>query len=382
VRSFELKYEVPGTAPGERVTRYKSIKGSKRDAQAELVRLLGEVDRGSHIDPHKVTLAEFLTRWLDDWATLHVSAKTCERYRQLVAHQVAPYLGSTPVQRVKPVDLQKLYADLLRAGGVGGGALSPLTVGHVHRLLRRALGHAATWGIIQQNPAAAVHPPRVPENELQIPSDAEIRAVLDYLRDRDRPLHTLAVVALATGCRRGELCALQWRDIDLAKGTIRIERSFEQTTGRLAFRAPKTKKSRRTVTIPASTVAELRAHRLAQQEERLAAGVGRIEPDALVFANPDGSARKPNRVTNNWLVATRAVGRGINLHSLRHVHVSHLIAAGLDVLAISRRVGHASPVITLSRYAHLIPNNDDRAAQVVEEMFRRMSGGNPVAKAT
>ncbi|MGZ3247989.1 MAG: site-specific integrase, partial [Croceibacterium sp.] len=198
-------------------------------------------------------------------------------------------------------------------------------------------------------------------------------------RTHDKPLYSLAVLALTTGARRGELCALRWQDIDLDGGTIRIERSLEQTAAGLVFRAPKTKKSRRSVTIPPSTVAELRAHRLAQQEQRLAIGLGRVEPDALVFAMSDGSPRRPNSLSNSWNRATAAAGHRINLHSLRHVHVSHLIAAGLDVLAISRRVGHASPTITLGRYGHLIPNADDRAVQMVEEMFRRVSGGNPVA---
>lgn len=363
--SWEVKYDQPGATPGARVTRYRTIKGTKRVAQAALTSILSDIDRGAHVDPSEVMLRDFLQRWLDDWAASNVSAKTIERYRELVANQIVPHLGPTPIQRIQAVHLQRLYADLLKAGSTAGEPLAPLTVGHVHRLLRRALGHAQTWGIIQQNPAAAVHPPKVPEREIEIASDAEISTVLDHLRARDHSLYTIAVLALATGARRGELCALRWQDVDLDGGAIRIERSLEQTAAGLAFRAPKTKKSRRSVSIPPSTVTELRAHRLAQQEQRLALGLGRIAPEGLVFAMPDGSPRKPKALTGDWLRACAAAGSRINLHSLRHVHVSNLIRAGVDVLAISRRVGHASPMLTLSRYGHLVASTDDRATQAV-----------------
>jgi integrase len=315
-------------------------------------------------------LGEFLTRWEQDWAASNVSTKTLERYQQLITNQIRPHIGAMPIQKVRPVHLQELYAKLLKSGGVDEGPLAALTVGHIHRLLRRALGHAATWGVIANNPAAVVHPPRVPESEIEIAGDTEIKAVLDHLRDRNRPLYTIAVLALATGMRRGELLALRWQDIE--DGRIKVERSLEQTRSGLKFKAPKTKRGRRSITIPASVAGEMRAHKLAKQELQFALGQGRISPDDLVFTMRDGSPRKPNALTNDWLRATLAVGRRINLHALRHTHVSNLIAAGIDILTISRRVGHASPAITLSVYGHLCPNTDDRAAQAVEAMFTRV----------
>jgi integrase len=210
----------------------------------------------------------------------------------------------------------------------------------------------------------------VPEPEIEIATDAEIKLVLDRLRERDRPLYTIASLALATGMRRGELLALRWQDVE--DGKVKVERSLEQTRSGLKFKSPKTKRGRRSVSIPASVAAELRAHKVAQQEFRLAIGLGRLSPQDLVFTARDGAPRKPNALTNDWLRATMTVGRRINLHALRHTHVSNLIAAGIDILTISRRVGHASPAITLSVYGHLCPSTDDRAAQAMEELFSRM----------
>ena len=372
-RSWEIKFDLgidPVTA--KRLVRYQSIKGTRKDAQAKLTELLSEAARGVLVDASKETLSEFMSRWDTDWASHNVSLKTGERYRQLITNQIKPHLGAMLVQKIKPVHLNSLYSTLLQSGGIDGGPLSALTVGHCHRLLRRALGHAATWGVIAANPAALVHPPRVAQTEVEIIREDEIKIVLNALRSRNPTLYTIATTALATGVRRGELLALRWKDIDLDGGKLRVEQSIEQTKTGLRFKSPKTKHGRRSITIPPAVVADLRAHWKASQEQRLALGLGRSAPNDLVFTMWDGSPRKPNALTNDWLRASSVIGRRISLHALRHTHASSLIAAGIDILTISRRLGHANPKITLSVYGHLYGNTDDKAAQAVEAMFARI----------
>jgi integrase len=177
--------------------------------------------------------------------------------------------------------------------------------------------------------------------------------------------------------RRGELLALRWKDVDLEGGKLRIEQSLEQTGAGLRFKAPKTKHGRRPIAIPAAVVSDLRTHWKASQEQRLALGLGRSAPDDLVFTMWDGTPRKPNALTNDWLRASKIIGRRVSLHALRHTHASSLIAAGVDILTISRRLGHANPKITLSVYGHLYGNTDDLAAQAVERMFARIGREKP-----
>jgi integrase len=375
-QSWELKFDVGrNQVTGKREIRYQSFKGSKREAQAKLTELLNEVAKGTLVDASKETLGTFADRWDRDWATHNVSPKTAERYRQLITNQIKPHLGTMPVQKIKPVHLTMFYATLLRSGNAAEGPLAPRTVGHVHRLLRRMLGHAAQWGIIAGNPVALVHPPRLDQDEIEIIREDEIRVVLATLRARNLPLYTIATLALATGMRRGELCALRWKDLELETGKVRVEQSLEQTRAGLRFKEPKSKRSRRVITIPSTVVAELRAYWKASQEQRLALGLGRSTPDDLVFPMWDGSPRKPNGLSSDWLRASKVTGRQINLHALRHTHTSSLIAAGVDILTISRRLGHASPTITLGIYGHLYTNTDDQAAQAVEKMFARISSG-------
>jgi integrase len=278
---------------------------------------------------------------------------------------VRPHLGAARLQKLRTVSFAELYGKLQKPKVEGGAGLAPRTVGHVHRLMHRALGHAVTWSLVTVNPVAAAEPPRVQRQEIEILDPGQVKTLLHGLRGHR--LYPLAVMGLATGMRRGELLALRWADIDLDRGRVRVERSLEQTNKGLRFKAPKTKAGRREITIPPSIVAELRGHWRMQQEQRLALGAGKAGPDDLAFPRPDGSAWPPDSLSSDWPATIRSLKLPtVTLHALRHTHVSQLIASGLDVVTVSRRIGHSKPTITLDVYAHLFGNTDERASNVVE----------------
>jgi integrase len=353
-----------------RLTRYHSVKGTRREAEIEAATLVAAAAKGQDLEPSKITLSEFLDRWQRDWVAGNVSTKTAETYSHHLKH-VRRHLGATRLQKLRPVNFAELYARLLHDGGRCRG-LSPRRVGHIHRVTHRVLGHAVRWGLLQSNPVDLVDPPRVPVNEVEILRPEQAKAMLNELRGR--PMYPIAALALATGMRRGELLALRWGDLDLDHGKVRVERSVEQTVRvGIVIKSPKTKHGRRIISLPASTVAELRAHWRIQQEHRLVLGIGKSTPDDLVFPAADGGPRSPNALSQIWLRAMRNLGQTATFHSLRHTHASHLIASGLDVVTISRRLGHGSPVITLGGYGHLFPNTDDRAAEIMEAAFTNAS---------
>lgn len=166
--SWEIKFEAPADATGARKTIFRTIKGSKRQAEARLVELQSEAARGGLVDYSKETLGEFLLRWLRDWAAHNASPKTRERWVQLIDNQITPRLGGAPMQKIKPAHLTELYGALMREGAVGGKPLAPRTVHHVHRLLHRAFGFAVLWELIRDNPAARASPPKVTQKEVEI----------------------------------------------------------------------------------------------------------------------------------------------------------------------------------------------------------------------
>lgn len=366
--SWELKFDL-GVDPltKKRLTRYHSFKGTKREAEAEMIRLKAAANKGEYVDPSKETVAGFLDRW-EAWATTQVSGKTLERYQELTRLYIRPRLGALPVQKLRTVHLAELYGALQKPKVDAGGGLAPRTVGHVHRLLKRALGHALKWGVILSNPASSAEPPRAQRTEIEILGPDQVKLLVQGLKGKT--LYPIAVLGLATGMRRGELVALRWSDVDLDVGKIKVERSLEQTRAGLRFKEPKTRAGRRTVVIGPSIVGQLRAHWRAQQEQRLALGLGRAGADDLVFARHDGSPYPPDSLTFDWARTVRSLKLPIvTFHALRHTHVSQLIADGMDVVTVSRRIGHSNPTTTLGVYAHLFGATDERAANVVETLM-------------
>jgi integrase len=355
-------------AQGQRKRRWHSFQGTKREAQVECARLISEMQGGGAVDPSRITVSEFLDRFERDWVAVHVSAHSAGRYQGALGH-VRRHLGDAQLQKIRPADVAGLCATLSRSG------LAPRTIRLIHTVLHRALGQAKTWGLIRDNVTESVKPPPTPDQETPMLQPEQARELLERLRGH--PLYLLASLALATGMRRNEMLALRWRDVDLDAGRLTIEQSLEQTRAHgIRIKAPKTRKGRRTISLPASTVTELRAHWRAQQEQRLALGIGRAPADSPVLAAYDGRPQSPNAVTKAWPVAMAAIGMsGVTLHSLRHTHASMLIASCMDILTVSRRLGHSSPTITLGVYGHLVSGTDDRAADIMEKAL----GSNSVA---
>src|SRR5215470_4621544 len=359
---------------GQRKRRWHSFKGTKRQAQVRCAELVAELQSGTAVDPNKITVVEFLDRFDRDWAALHVSARSRDRYRFALDH-VRRHLGNRMLQKISPADIAALYASLSREG------LAPRTTRMVHTALHRALGQAKNWGILRDNPADTAKPPKAPGGETPMLQPSEAADLLDRLRGQ--PLYLIASLALGTGMRRNELLGLRWGDVDLDAGRLTIEQSLEQTAAHgIRVKAPKTRHGRRTISLPAHLVTELRQHWREQQEQRLGIGLGKAPEASPVFATADGRHLSPNAITKAWPVAMAAIGMpAVTLHSLRHTHASVLIASGLDILTISRRLGHSSPTITLSVYGHVIHGGDDRAAQIMDAAFGSKtvagSGGKP-----
>jgi integrase len=379
-QSWELKFDTGADANGRRVTRYVTFRGRRQDAERELTRLLGEADAGKLVEPSKITVAEHLRSWLGSPPNagqpvppppVGLTPKTAERYRELAEGQIIPHLGTIILQKLKPARIADWHEALLKSGSRKGRPLAARTVGHAHRVLHRALARAVETEALSRNVAAIISPPKVESAEIEILDASQIS---DALRKLDgHPLHVIASTALATGMRRGELLALRLADADLdgGGGLIRVERSLEETAAGLRFKIPKTAHGRRTISLPSSAVSVLREHRRALLEMRLALGLGKPGDDALLFGNSDGSPMRPNQLSWLWRSACKSLKLPrVSFHALRHTHASALIAAGLDVVAISRRLGHANPTVTLNIYGHLFKKDDIAAAVAIDAVMR------------
>lgn len=366
--SWELKFPATDPATGQRKFRYVTFKGSETAARTKLRELVKQADDGTYIAASRQTLGDVLDAWDK---TLTVSPKTAERYRELIRLHVRPHLGALKLQSIRPMRIESFYNDLragLRADGSTGRALAPRTVGHIHRLLVKIFSTAERDELITSNPARKAERPKVEGVEIEILTEDQAREVLTKLRGCS--LFPIAMLALATGMRRGELLALRWRDVNLDGAELQVNQSLEETNDGLRFKLPKTKYGRRSISLPTFAVTELRAIKAKQGMERLALGLGKEPEGALVFRQPDGSPLLPDSISSEWrrLVVSRKLPK-VSLHALRHTHASQLIASGMDVLTISRRLGHGSPSITLDVYSHLFKPTDRGAAAVFDKAF-------------
>jgi integrase len=358
--SFEIQIELTSET-GKRRRRYILVKGTYKDAQRELTKQLGAADAGTLPDQNNATVSEYIRMWLDRGS--NVSPKTRERYGELADRQIIPHLGATKLQKLTPEHVQTWHGTLI------AGGLSPRTVGHAHRVLRLVLQCAVKNGTLARNVAAVHAPPKVEEVEIEILSAEQVADVLAKLEGHT--IFPIVALALATGLRRGELLGLQWGDIRLDGATLRVERSVEETKAGLRVKPPKTKRGRRNLTLPAETVAMLRAHRVKQLEIRFALGLGSIAPETLVFSTVDGELVRPRNLSKTWWRVRSAMKLPtVSFHAFRHTHTSMLIRAGVDVLTISRRLGHAQASITLNVYGHLIEGADKSAADAIAGMLK------------
>lgn len=362
--SWRLKFDI-GRDPitGKRRTRRVTVKGTKKAAERELRAVLYRHDKGVAIDPSRVTVAQFLDEWLGDVAPQRVSPKSLERYGGLVRNQIKPYLGSIPLQKLRPADVAGWVQTL-----IGLGKLSTRSIRHAHGVLRTALNYAAAIEVVERNVASIIKPPALERLEITILTADEIGTVLEKIEGHS--LFSIVALAIGTGARRGEIAALRWSDFDLDAPTMRIERSLEETKDGLRIKAPKTAAGRRTVSLPAFVVKAIRNHRRQQLELRVALGAGTPPTDAPVFGDVEGNWPKPYSISDRWrdAIKSRSIPK-VTFHALRHTHASMLIAAGLDVVAVSRHLGHASPALTLNVYGHLFKNHDDGAAAAIDDVL-------------
>jgi integrase len=363
--SWEIKFD-EGRDPtsGTRITRYQTFRGSRKQAQLKLAELIAAVGKGSYIEPSKVTVPEFVSERIDRWeAAGDISARTAQRYRQLLQNQIVPHLGVKVLQKLTLLDVEQWHASLHNAG------LAARTIGHAHRLLAKSLGDAERASMVVKNVCKLQRPPKVPETEMDIVQD--VSGLLDKLRGQR--LYVVAVVALFTGMRLGEILALRDERVKLDGGVIEVREALEETKAHgIRFKGAKTKAGRRNITLPTIAVDALREHRRELLEMRMRLGLGKLRPKDLLFANLEGKPLRPSAVSSDWGELAERIGMPeIRFHSLRHSHCSMLISEGVDIVTISKRLGHARPAVTLAIYAHMFTSDDSKAAAVINAVLNR-----------
>jgi len=365
VNAWELKFDL-STNPrtGKRETRYHSFRGTRQQAQVKLAELIAAAGKGAYVEPSKATVADFVRARVDQWeAAGDISARTAQRYRQLVENQIVPHLGTKALQKLTRLDIEGWHTTLRNDG------LAARTIGHAHRVLSKALSDAERDGMVVKNICKLQKAPKVAETEMAIVRD--VPKLVEKLRGER--LYVLAVIALFTGMRLGEILALKDERVKLDSGVIEVREALEETKIHgVRFKSAKTRAGRRDITLPTIVSEALREHRTVLLETRMKLGLGKFKPEDLMFANLEGKPLRPSAVSSDWGELAERIGIAeITFHGLRHSHASMLVSEGVDIVTISKRLGHARPAVTLAIYAHMFTSDDSKAAAAVNAALNR-----------
>lgn len=364
-KSWRVQVELPrDPLTGSRRRNRFTVRGTKREAQRKLREALNERDHGIHITPDRVTLGEYLPRWIEGHAARRgLKPSTVLRYRGIIRQHVLPILGTVRLRELRPDHIFQLLAD---------SDLSPSTLHQHHVVINRALQDAVKAGLIAANPCARVDAPTPGTSaEARVLDDDEIRALLAAV---DGTAFAMPVrFALFTGVRQGELLALRWADIDLDQATVTIRRTARYFPGKgIQTSDTKTAKSRRTIELSRPAVQLLRRHRQAQRENRLRAGAT-WEESELVFPSARGTPWFAHNFYRDYKKAVRRADltddEGVNFHTLRHTAATQWIRSGADIHIVSRRMGHASASFTSNTYGHLLTGMQRTAAEALDHLL-------------
>ena len=367
---WELRLEA-GRDPvtGRRRQISRTVHGSKHEAQKVLNAIVAETDQG-HGTGTKATFEQLSVQWLA-LVVNDLSPTTLHRYKNLLKNRILPAIGNRPVHAIRTNDLDRLYLGLVNEVG-----LAPATVRQAHAIIRRAFRQAVLWGWIATNPAVNATPPRQVRSELSPPNVTQVGELLKKAGEVDPELGRFLHIAASTGARRGEMCAIRWRNVDTKLRTLTIERSITDLPGGPAEKDTKTHANRRLALDP-GTLAVFEEQRSVVVMRALEAS-SELTEDAYVFSRePDGLVPLiPGNITKRFQALRDSLGYGnMRLHDFRHFTATRLIAAGVPVRTVSGRLGHANPSTTLSVYAHFVEASDQAAASVMGDILAE-SGKN------
>jgi integrase len=369
--------EVTLDGDGGKRKRKKMRFDTQAEARQALTKMRADLDAGAELGDHRTTVAVWLDRWLVETvrgpaSTLRESTRAS--YEHQVGKNIKPELGTLTLAQLSAVRLERFLNDKLRSG------LSARTVQYLHAIVRSSLNRAVRLGLLQVNVAERVTPPAAPKTDAKHLTTEQAGKLLAALagdrrnarnekrRTKTEPerLRLAIVIALSMGLRRGEVVGLRWEHVDLERGVLRVreqlvrvrhvrdaDKKIVERRG-LVVQALKTDKSRRTLAVPRSVLAELRAHKKAQATALVALGpIG--ERTGYVFTTELGGPLDGRELLERWHQALADAGvEPMPFHASRHTAASMLLAHGADLRAVMGQLGHSQIALTANTYAHVL----------------------------
>lgn len=368
---------------------------SDKEAHRQYALFIAEVEKGQAASCGKMTLSQFFAYWKEHHAENHLAKKTVQDYSGLFK-RIDFALGHKRLDRIQPKDLLAFFKNISEVGirqdpneqrrkqtsseivkALQSKSLSHSTQRKYYALLHSLFEKATLWNMIPYNPASKIEPPKLDYVPKEIYDKDTTGNFLVKLEGESLKHRVMALLALSIGARKGELFGLCWKHIDLDSGTIKIEKQLQYLKeDGLNLKPLKTRSSSRTNTIPKSLIPVLKKYKVEQSSQRLKlgekwSGASEVDED-FIFTAWNGKPNHPDTF-NSWLkrfIATHKLP-ALTPHSFRHMAATYLLTAGTDIKTVSGKLGHSSPAITGTIYAHLLETAEQATADTMEAFLQQ-----------
>lgn len=342
---------------GKRERRYKTVNGTKREAQAELRKMIADLESGNISTPSAIKLATWMETWLNTYLP-HIEQTTRVGYEEKISNYIIPALGHIPLKALKNNDIQLWANDLSKRG------LSPKTIRNTYNNLNAALKKAVVLRMIPYNPCEGTVLPRLVKYQAQVYNVADIQKALAAADSVS--MYMIILLGATMGLRRGEIDALMWEDVDFSTNKVTIDKNRVHADKKVVQKAPKSQAGIRTLTVGSDVMAALREAKIYYDEA--VANTPGFQDLGYVLCKENGEPFHPDSVTQKWrrFVQKHNLSK-IRLHDLRHSYATTLIAAGVHAKVVQQRLGHSDVSITLNTYTHVLPSMDEDAAEKLDQ---------------
>lgn len=387
-RGYEIRVscgiDINGKKLGKSRTWIPEPGMTPRQIEKELDRqkiLFEEEVRNGVCPDNKIRFADFSKRWMEEYAKINVTIKSYVRY-ECYLKRINLAIGHLKLKDITPLQLNAFYRSLEAEGVrkknkydsegnlIEGARLAPKTILEHHRVISKVLSTAVKWGLLEKNVAERADPPKIPHREMSFLNEKDVIKMIELLDEEPIQYRTMITLLVYSGIRRGELCGLEWKDIDFENRVMHICRS-SQYVGKqtMITKEPKTASGIRHFTLSRTACLMLETYRKWQDEQKIDLGDQWQECDRL-FTAWNGSPIHPDVITDWFAKFIKRSGLPyVTLHSLRHTNATLMIAQGTDVCTVSKRLGHANTAITLNVYAHALRSKDKEAAECLENLL-------------
>lgn len=314
---------------------------------------------GTFVNPTALTVGEWIIHWLETYKKDTVRQRTFERYASLSKHLLI--IADYKIQDLTPVIVQQLYQNLL-------DRLSANTIAKVHKLLKDSFNKAAEVSLIEKNIMHMVKPPKFEQKDIEIFTSEEIHKILITIKTTSllKRYYPMVLLAVTTGMRLGEVLGIRWCDVNFIDNTIFIRTSLQQSNVLgLILEKPKTKAAIRKIRIPSYVMLELKSLKSTQKNID-------ISQETLCFSTKNNTPISPRNFERFWDALFKKYQLGIpykKFHTLRHTHATELLAAGIPLSDVAKRLGHSKQSHTLELYAHAMPNKEQAITDAIENLL-------------